>query len=120
MFKTKIVTSALAGLTLATFMAMGSGPAFAQTAWQRNHPARAAFNHRYRRENRRINQGIRRGQINPNEANQLRSENRSIYGQEMNDARANGGALTRGERQQLHQEQNSESRSIYQDRRNGY
>jgi len=118
MKKLKTVASILTALTLGGFLFAGTG--HAEGPWQANHPGRAEVNGRLRRQDRRINQGIRRGQINPNEAQQLRQEDSSIRNQERTDASANNGHLTGGERRQINREENAESRQIYQDRHNGY
>jgi hypothetical protein len=116
MKRTKTVASILTALTLSTFMFAGIGHA---DQWQNRHPRRAEVNHRLNRQNRRINQGLRHGQLNAGEAAQLHSEDQSIRNQERVDAAANNGHLTRGEDRQINHEENAESRQIYQDRHDG-
>ena len=118
MKKMTAVASILTALTLGGFLFAGTG--HAEGPWQRNHPGRAEINGRLRRQDRRINQGVRAGQLNGAEAQQLHQEDRSILNQERQDAAANNGHLTGAERRQINREENSESRQIYQDRHNGY
>ncbi|HLX36223.1 MAG TPA: hypothetical protein VKR29_00430 [Candidatus Binataceae bacterium] len=118
MKKMTAVASILTALTLGGFVFAGSG--HAEDQWQRNHQGRVEVNSRLRRQDRRINAGERRGQLNGAEAQQLHQEDQSIRNQERQDAAANNGHLTGGERRQLNREENAESRQIYQDRHNGY
>ena len=114
MNRMKTTASILTALTVSGFIFAGTG--FAQDQWQRNHPGRTEVNQRIRRQDRRINQGVRHGQLSAGEANQLRAEDQSIYRQETQDAAANHGHLTGAERRQLNREENAESRQIYQER----
>jgi hypothetical protein len=116
MKRTKTVASILTALTLSTFMFAGIGHA---DQWQNRHPRRAEVNHRLGRQNRRINQGLRHGQLNAGEAAQLHSEDQQIRGQEREDASLNNGHITHGEQRQINHEENAESRQIYQDRHDG-
>ncbi len=77
------------------------------------HPRRAEVNRRVRRQNNRINQGVARGQLSPQEAQQLRANDGAIKAQEQADVRANGGYLTKGEKRQLNQEENANSQLIF-------
>ncbi len=114
MKSTKTIASFFAALAVTGFLFAGTG--HAEDQWQRNHQGRVHINHRLRNQNRRINQGIRHDQLNGAEANQLHAEDRSIYNQERQDARGDNGHLTGAERHQINQEENAESRQIYQDR----
>jgi len=118
MKKSRTIASIVTALSLGGLVLASTG--FAADQWQRNHPARTEVNQRIRRQDRRINQGLRHGQLNGAEAQQLRNEDRSIYDQEIQDANANHGHITGSERRQLNREENAESRQIYQDRHNGY
>jgi hypothetical protein len=93
-----------------------AGTASAQNNWQENHPARAEVNSRLLNQDRRINQGVRHGQLTGAEAQQLHAEDQSIRNQERQDASQHHGHITKAERRQLNQEENAESRQIYQDR----
>ena len=114
MKKMTTLAAALGALTVCGFIL--SGTAMAQTQWQENHPGRREVNSRLRRQDHRINQGERHGQLTPGEAQQLHAEDQSIANQEAQDAAAHHGHLTKGERQQLNREENAESRQIYQER----
>jgi hypothetical protein len=117
MRKMKTIASVLAALTVGGLLMAGTG--HAEDQWQRNHPGRVHINHRLRNQDHRINQGLRDHQLNGPEAQQLHAEDRGIYNQERQDAAADGGHLTSGERRQINHEENAESRQIYQDRHDG-
>ena len=93
-----------------------AGTASAQSNWQETHPGRAEINSRLRRQDRRINQGERHGQLTPGEAQQLHAEDQSIANQEAQDAAQHHGHLTGAERRQINKEENAESRQIYRER----
>ena len=116
MKRTKTIASILTALSLSCFMFAGIGHA---DEWQNRHPRRAEVNHRLRHQNRRINAGLRHGQLNAGEAAQLHSEDQSIRNQERQDAAANNGHLTRGEQRQINHEENAESRQIHHERHDG-
>ena len=119
MTKMKTVASILTALTLGGFV-FASIPAHAETPWQRNHSGRVEVNGRLRRQDRRVNQGLRRDQLSGAQAQQLHQEDRNIRNQERTDAAGDNGHLTGTERRQINREENAESRQIYQDRHNGY
>jgi hypothetical protein len=66
----------------------------------------------------RIAQGISSGQLTPAETKNLESREARLNGEIHTDRAANGGKLTGAERQQVNQQQNNLSRSIYQDKHN--
>jgi hypothetical protein len=93
---------------------------------------RASFNHGHpgtmamgpvndRRDNQqdRIAHGVRDGQMTRGEAARAENRQQSIHQQERNDREANGGRLTRQDRQQLNRRQNNASRQIYRENHNG-
>ena len=112
---TKITASILTALTLGGFVLVGTG--HAEDQWQRNHEGRAEINNRLENQDRRINRGVRDGELSPREAQQLHAEDQGIRNQERQDAEANHGHLTGAERRQLNREENSESRQIHHDER---
>lgn len=67
----------------------------------------------------RIAQGIRSGQLTPEEAARAEGQQRNINQQIAADRRANGGALTPQERRNINRRQNRASRNIYNKRHNG-
>jgi hypothetical protein len=75
------------------------------------------INHRQHNQNRRINQGVRSGELTRNEAHHLRRDERHIA-MDKRIAKANG-HVSRAERQHLRREQNRTSRAIYRDKHNG-
>jgi hypothetical protein len=75
------------------------------------------INHREHRQERRINQGVRSGELTRNEARHLRNDERRIR-DDKRMAKADG-HVTRGERRHLRHEENRTSRAIYRDKHNG-
>ena len=74
------------------------------------------INHWQHRQERRINQGVRSGELTRNEARHLRGEERRIS-REKRMAMAEG-RMNRGERRHLRHEENRTSREIYRDKHN--
>ena len=112
----KVIASMVGGLTLGGLVLVG--PGFAENQWQENHPGRAHINHRLKHQNRRIEAGEKHGKISQEEAQQLHTEEQNIHNQEVQDAAAHNGHLTKSERKQLNQEENAERRDIHEDRHN--
>lgn len=73
-----------------------------------------------RRENQqdRIAQGVQSGQLTPGETTHVENHERAINGEIRADRNANGGSLTRAERQRINRQQNGLSRQIYHDKHN--
>jgi hypothetical protein len=71
-------------------------------------------NHRQHRQERRIEQGVRSGELTHQEAKGLRKEQRSIRREE-HAAKADG-KLTGAERKQLHRDLNQASKDIYREK----
>jgi len=74
------------------------------------------INHREHRQERRINQGVRSGELTHNEARHLRGDERRIR-EDKRMARADG-RVSRGERKHLRREENRTSRAIYRKKHN--
>lgn len=74
------------------------------------------INNRQHRQDRRINQGVRSGQLTKNEAHHLRSDERKIQS-DKHMAKADG-KVTPGERRHLRREENHTSRAIYRKKHN--
>ena len=74
------------------------------------------INRREHRQERRINQGVRSGELTRNEARHLRGDERKIRNDKRM-AKADG-RVTRGERQHLRREENRTSRAIYHKKHN--
>lgn len=109
----KALAAICAGLTLATYVLAGTALA---DDHHHHHPRIHEVNHRLNNQNRRIDKGMKHGQLSGAEAGQLHSEDASIHNQEMQDAAANGGHLTRGQKHQFNKEENSVSKQIYNER----
>jgi hypothetical protein len=75
-----------------------------------------------RRENQqdRIAQGIKSGQLTPGETAKLENQQKNINHQVAADRAANGGKLTKGEKQQINKEQNAASKNIYNKKHNAH
>ncbi len=78
----------------------------------KKHPRRAEVNQRVRNQRKRINQGVKSGQLTPQQAQQLKANDAAIKQQERADVKANGGYLTKPEQRQLNQEENANSKLI--------
>lgn len=107
--RTCILIAAATG-TLATTAA----PAFARGY----HPRRLEVKGRLYNQNRRINAGVRDGQLTHQEAHQLRSNDRGIYREQQTMAHLDGGHITKADQRSLNQQENANSRDIYGDRHN--
>jgi hypothetical protein len=74
------------------------------------------INHREHRQERRINQGVRSGELTRNEAHHLRARERKIS-RDKRMAKADG-HVTVAERRHLRREENRTSRAIYSKKHN--
>jgi hypothetical protein len=66
----------------------------------------------------RIAQGIKSGQLTPSETAKLEKQQQGINKQVASDRKANGGTLTASEKKQINKEQNQASRNIYKKKHN--
>ncbi|MGA9110830.1 MAG: hypothetical protein WB290_11085 [Smithella sp.] len=102
---------------LVAFFFLASFPAaWAETQWQKNHPRRAEVNKRLKNQNRRINQGVKNGQLNKQQARQLHKEDHQIRQEERDMASQNGGHITKQEKKTLNQQENAASKQIYDEK----
>lgn len=103
------------GILLAGIAAMvgTASPAFAR--WG-THPRRTEVNGRLYAQQRRINAGVRNGQLTHQEAHQLRADDRSIYREERQMAKLDNGHITRADQRSLNQQENAVSKNIYAER----
>jgi hypothetical protein len=90
--------------------------AIAITSMAQAHTHTPVINHREHRQERRINRGVRNGELTRNEAHHLRTDERRIRNQKI--AYKVSGRVTPGERRQLRHEENRTSRAIYRDKHN--
>lgn len=74
------------------------------------------INHRQHNQERRINQGVRSGELTRNETRHLRKDERGIRA-EKRTAMAEG-RMTKHERRHISRQQNRLSRKIYRDKHN--
>jgi hypothetical protein len=74
------------------------------------------INHRQHRQERRIDRGVRNGELTRNEAHHLRGDERRIS-EDRRKAMADG-RVTRAERRHLRREENRPGREIYLDKHN--
>jgi hypothetical protein len=80
------------------------------------HPRRNEVNTRVNNQRERINQGVKNGTLTTQQAQQLRANDRAIKAQEHADVKANGGYLTSAQQKQFNQEENANSRMIYDEK----
>jgi hypothetical protein len=72
----------------------------------------------YRKQQQRIGQGVKSGQLTARETSNLESKERAINGQVRADKLANGGQLTSAEKAQVRSEHAGLSKQIYTDKHN--
>ncbi len=99
-----------------TVMALSAGAAMAQTTYGQRHSIRA----RQANQQRRIDQGVRSGQITPQGAAAAERNQARISREEHEMRQADGGHLTAQDRHQLARQQNRTSRGIYDRKHNAY
>jgi len=72
----------------------------------------------YRKQQQRIAQGVKSGQLTARETSNLESKERAINGQVRADKQANGGQLTSAEKAQVRGEHAGLSKQVYADKHN--
>jgi hypothetical protein len=82
----------------------------------KEHPRRNEVNTRVGNQRERIDQGLKNGTLDKQQAQQLRSNDRAIKQQEHADVKANGGYLTGAQQKQINQEENANSQLIHEKR----
>jgi hypothetical protein len=87
--------------------------------WRREHPRRAQVNRRLDRQHRRIHEGVEKGTLTKPEAAQLHKEDHQIRQEERTMAAQNGGHITGAEQKALNQQENADSKQIYQEKHDG-
>jgi hypothetical protein len=97
-----------------SFVVMGGmvTTSFAETQWERNHPRRDQVNDRLSNQNRRINNELKEGELNKQQANKLHREDRAIRQEERTMSKFNSGHITGAEQKSLNQQENAVSRQI--------
>ena len=76
------------------------------------------LNRREERQQQRIAEGVRSGELTPRETRQLERQQGRIERQERRDMARHNGHLTAGEQARLNREQNRASRNIYAKKHN--
>ena len=104
-------TMILVTTALALFAATAT-TASADTHWQKHHPRREQVNHRLARQNHRILQEVREGDLSHRQAANLHRKDHQIRREERAMAAHNGGHITPGEQKALNQQENGVSRQI--------
>lgn len=74
------------------------------------------INHRQHNQERRINQGVRSGELTRNETHRLRKDERKIRAEKR--TAMDEGRMTRHERRHIRRQQDRLSRKIYRDKHN--
>ena len=103
-------------LLMAVFFLVSLPAVQAETEWQKDHPRRTQVNKRLKNQNRRINQGVKNGKLNKQEAAQLHKKDRQIRQEERDMASQNGGHITKQEQKTLNQQENAASKQIYNEK----
>jgi hypothetical protein len=99
---------------------LSSGAAFAgKGQWKKNHPRRAEVNGRLKNQDKRIDAGVKDGQLSKQEAKQLHKEDRQTRKEERRMAAKDGGHLTKADQAKLNRRENRESKQIYNERHEG-
>jgi hypothetical protein len=99
---------------VASFAVIGSvvTTASAETQWERNHPRRDQVNDRLANQNRRINNELKEGEINKQQAGQLHREDHAIRQEERAMSKFDNGHVTRADQKALNQQENAVGRQI--------
>jgi hypothetical protein len=84
----------------------------AQGAWAARHPLRAEVNDRLAKQDMRIDQKVRMGQLGPAQAARLHAADRRIRAHEQRMAAMHGGDITPREQAKLNAEEDRVSREI--------
>lgn len=114
MFLNKVV---LGATVVAASVGIAAGStAMAQTTYHQRHSIRE----RQQNQQRRIDQGVRSGQITPRGAAHAEANQARISNEEHQMRAADGGHLTAQDRHQLARQQNRTSRGIYDRKHNAY
>jgi hypothetical protein len=103
-----VVLSALVAIA-----ASAAGSAFAgDTKWEKNHPRREQVNERLAKQNKRINNEVKEGDLTKAQGAALHKEDRQIRREERLMASQNGGHITKAEQKVLNEQENAVSKKI--------
>jgi hypothetical protein len=95
-----------------TVIAASATAASADTRWQNRHPRREQVNNRLARQNRRIHQEVKEGDLTHAQAAALHQDDRQIRSEERLMASQDGGHITKTDQRALNQQLNGTSRQI--------
>jgi uncharacterized protein (UPF0303 family) len=108
-----VTRQGLIALTLAGIFTVGiAGSAVADTQWQQNHPRREQVNNRLARQNYRIHDQVKEGELTRQQAYALHRQDHQIRQEERLMASQNGGHITKLEQATLNQQENHVSQEI--------
>jgi hypothetical protein len=112
MFNRKNATKIFAMLSVIGVFATAATSSYAETQWQKDHPRRAEVNKRLAKQNKRINEERKEGEITKAQARKLHREDHTIRQEERDMAKLNDGHITKAEQKSLNQQENTVSRQI--------
>ncbi|MYM39421.1 hypothetical protein [Duganella qianjiadongensis] len=101
-----------AAITLFAGAVGGTYAADNDTAWQKSHPRREQVNQRLAKQNQRIHDKVKSGEMSKTEAAALHQEDRAIRKEERTMASHDGGHITKAEQKALNQQENAVSKQI--------
>ncbi len=107
MFKTAVLAVSSVAL-----LAVSAGAASADGRWQRHHPRREEVNNRLRRQDARIHQERREGELTAGQAHALHRDDRQIRHEERLMASQDNGHITKTDQKALNQQENAVSHDI--------
>lgn len=109
--KAIILTSLLAVFAGASGSAAAIDPDTG-TKWEKEHPRRAQVNGRLAKQNVRIREQVKDGEMSRQEAAALHQEHREIRQQERAMAAENNGHITKAQQRELNKQENALSKQI--------
>ena len=98
---------------LAAFL-FASPQARAESQWQKTHPRRVQVNQRLKKQNRRLHQEVKEGDMSKKKAARLHRKDQNIRREERAMAGNNGGHLTKQEQGIINRQENRVSKRIGQ------
>lgn len=79
-------------------------------------PKRAKIENRIQNQEKRIDEGVKNGQLSPEQETQLRADEEAIKNKVAAEKSANGGKLTKEQRKEIKQELKAESKKIREEK----
>ena len=87
----------------------------AEDHFNKTHPRRAEVNHRLNNQHKRVNEGVKDGDLTKKQAHQIKKEDRHIRQEERRMAARDGGHLTKADQRKLNRQENHVSNQINRD-----